>query len=123
MRQLSLTPSITVTIGRHTPPVFRLRHHRARRTRLAVDDDAPRVDVLGRRRLRGRSHRARRTPRTNAGATRPRRRDGTRLAPRQVSRRITTSSLPADPVLVSLNTLQHWLWQRLQAPSASEVHA
>ena len=31
--------------------------------------------------------------------------------------------LPADPVLVGLNTLQHWLWQRLQAPIASEVHA
>jgi len=27
--------------------------------------------------------------------------------------------LPADPVLVSLNTLQHWLWQRLQATTAS----
>ena len=26
-------------------------------------------------------------------------------------------------VLVGLNTLQHWLWQRLQAPIASEVHA
>ena len=24
---------------------------------------------------------------------------------------------PADPVLVSLNTLQHWLWLRLQAPA------
>ena len=23
---------------------------------------------------------------------------------------------PADPVLVGLTTLQHWLWQRLQAP-------
>jgi hypothetical protein len=30
---------------------------------------------------------------------------------------------PADPVLVSLNTLQHWLWLRLQASSASEVNA
>lgn len=30
---------------------------------------------------------------------------------------------PADPVLVSLRTLQYWLWQRLQAPIASEVHA
>jgi hypothetical protein len=29
---------------------------------------------------------------------------------------------PADPVLVSLRTLQYWLWQRLQAPIASEVH-
>jgi hypothetical protein len=25
-------------------------------------------------------------------------------------------------VLVGLNTLQHWLWQRLQVPS-NEVHA
>jgi len=31
--------------------------------------------------------------------------------------------LAADPVLVGLNTLQHWLWQRLQAPLASEVAA
>ena len=28
--------------------------------------------------------------------------------------------LPGDPVLVGLNTLQQWLWQRLQA-SASQV--
>jgi hypothetical protein len=30
---------------------------------------------------------------------------------------------PADPVLVSFKTLQHWLWQRLQAPVAMEVCA
>ena len=30
---------------------------------------------------------------------------------------------PADPLLVSLRTLQFWLWQRLQAPVTSEVHA
>ena len=30
---------------------------------------------------------------------------------------------PADPVLVGLNTLQQWLWQRLQAQTATEVHA
>jgi hypothetical protein len=30
---------------------------------------------------------------------------------------------PADPLLVSLRTLQYWLWQRLQAPGASEAHA
>jgi hypothetical protein len=30
---------------------------------------------------------------------------------------------PADPMLVSPQTLQHWLWQRLQAPNASQVHA
>jgi hypothetical protein len=31
--------------------------------------------------------------------------------------------VPADPRLVGLNTLQHRLWQRLQAPIAGEVHA
>ena len=31
--------------------------------------------------------------------------------------------VPADPELVSLRTLQHWLWQRLQASGANEVHA
>ena len=30
---------------------------------------------------------------------------------------------PADPMLVSPHTLQHWLWQRLQAPIASPVAA
>jgi hypothetical protein len=30
---------------------------------------------------------------------------------------------PADPVLVSLKTLQYWLWLRLQTPNACEVHA
>ena len=29
---------------------------------------------------------------------------------------------PADPVLVSLRTLQHWLWSRLQASATTEVH-
>ena len=28
---------------------------------------------------------------------------------------------PADPVLVSLRTLQRWLWRRLQAPVVSEA--
>ena len=30
---------------------------------------------------------------------------------------------PADPVLVGLNTLQQWLWQRLQVPTAAPMHA
>ena len=30
---------------------------------------------------------------------------------------------PADPVLVGLNTLQQWLWQRLQIPTAESAHA
>jgi hypothetical protein len=31
--------------------------------------------------------------------------------------------LSADPVLVGLNTLQQWLWQRLQASAANQVAA
>src|SRR5205085_743320 len=31
--------------------------------------------------------------------------------------------LPADPGLVGLTTLQHWLWQRLRAPLVSSVTA
>ena len=31
--------------------------------------------------------------------------------------------LPADPVLVGRNTLQHWLWQRLQASTPNQVAA
>lgn len=30
---------------------------------------------------------------------------------------------PADPGLVSVRTLQQWLWARLQAPIDTEVHA
>jgi hypothetical protein len=30
---------------------------------------------------------------------------------------------PADPVLVSVKTLQQWLWARLQAAVPTEVHA
>ena len=29
----------------------------------------------------------------------------------------------ADPILVSVKTLQQWLWARLQAPLPDEVHA
>ena len=28
----------------------------------------------------------------------------------------------ADPVLVGFNTLQHWLWQRLQVPTCAPIH-
>ena len=30
---------------------------------------------------------------------------------------------PADPMLVNLQTLQQWLWQRLQAPDLREIPA
>ena len=31
--------------------------------------------------------------------------------------------LPADPILVGLNKLQHWLWRRLQNPIAVRIGA
>lgn len=31
--------------------------------------------------------------------------------------------LAVDPMLVNAKTLQHWLWNRLQAPLPTEVHA
>ena len=31
--------------------------------------------------------------------------------------------VPADPVLVGLNTLQHWLWNRIGSPAADLAHA
>ena len=31
--------------------------------------------------------------------------------------------LAGDPVLVGLNTLQHWLWQRLQSSGSNQVAA
>ena len=42
---------------------------------------------------------------------------------RAIYRREQCICAPADPMLVSPQTLQHWLWQRLQAPHASQVHA
>jgi hypothetical protein len=29
--------------------------------------------------------------------------------------------VPADPVLLGLNTLQHWLWNRIGAPTGREA--
>jgi hypothetical protein len=31
--------------------------------------------------------------------------------------------VPADPHLVGLNSLQHWLWQRLQSAPRADAHA
>ena len=122
MRQLSITPSITVTIGRHTRIYF------AFVTTAPVELDSPGTvtlhastfsDVVGlaadpvtHNELRGRA---------------PGRLvlvDAMELA-WQRAKYCGNSHLllPADPGLVGLNTLQHWLWQRLQAPAASSVAA
>ena len=122
MRQLSITPSITVTIGRHTRVYF------AFVTTAPVHLDSPGTltlhestfaDVIGfaadpitHHEFHGRA---------------PARLvliDSMELAWQRARYRGQQHALlRADPVLVGLNTLQHWLWHRLRGPFASEVAA
>ena len=122
MHQLSITPSITVTIGHHTRQYF------AFVTTAPAELDSPATvtlhastfsDVVGfaaepitHDELRGRA---------------PGRLvlvDAMELAwQRAKYRGHQHVLLPADPMLVGLNTLQLWLWQRLQAPIAKSVAA
>ena len=122
MRQLSITPNITVTIGRHT------RIYYAFVTTAPIDLDAPATmtlyaatfaDVAGFAADPITHDRDRaRTPARLVLV------DAIELAWQRARYRGNNHLfVRADPVLVGLNTLQHWLWQRLQAPIASEVHA
>ena len=122
MRQLSITPSITVTIGRHTRLYF------AFVTTAPAELDSPATMTL---------HAS--TFADVAGfAADPITHD--ELSGRMPARLVLVEAmelawqqakyrgnqhvfLRADPLLVGLNTLQHWLWQRLQAPLAGEVAA
>ena len=118
----SLTPSITVTIGRHTRLYFAVV------TTAPAELDAPATmtlhaatfsDVAGfaanpitHDEVRGR------TPARLILV------DAMELAWQRARYRGNQHLLlPADPVLVGLNALQHWLWQRLQSPTASPVAA
>ena len=122
MSHLSITPSITVTIGQHTRLYF------AFVTTAPADLDSPATitlhastfaDVAGFAadpitldELRGR------TPARLVLV------DAMELAwQRAKYRGHQHRLLPADPGLVGVNTLQHWLWQRLQSPAASPVAA
>jgi hypothetical protein len=122
MRQLSITPSITVTIGRHT------RIYYAFVTSAPVEHDAPSTmtlyaatfaDVVGFAADPITHDRDRaRTPARLVLV------DAIELAWQRARYKGNNHLfLRADPVLVGLNTLQHWLWQRLQVPAGSEVHA
>lgn len=121
MRQVSITPSITVTIGRHTRQYFAF----VTTAPVALDSPAtmtlytaPFSDVIGL-------------------AMDPVTHD--QFAGQAPARLVLVEAMelawqrakyhgnqhlfrPTDPVLVGLNTLQQWLWQRLQTP-ATEVHA
>ena len=123
MCQVSITPSITVTIGRHTRQYF------AFVTTGPAQLDSPSTITL---------HAAAFCEVAGRFAADPITCDESRAGtPARLILVDTTEHLqqranyqgsphrllPADRVLVGLNTLQHWLWQRLQAPIASEVHA
>lgn len=125
MRQESITPSITVTIGRHTrifsafvttapaaldsPGTMTLH---ASTFSDVVGFAADPVDPITYDELRGRSPaRLVLIDAIELASQRARYRGNQHLV------------LSADPVLVGLNTLQHWLWQRLRAPLAGDGRA
>ena len=119
MREQSITPSITVTIGHHTRVYF------AFVTTAPAELDSPATvtlhastfaDLVGfaaepitRDRLQGQS-----TGRLVLV-------DAVELAWQRAKYRGQQHLLlSADPVLVGLNTLQHWLWLRLQAATTTQ---
>ena len=122
MNERSLTPNITVTIGHHTRIYF------AYVTTAPAELDTPATvtlhaatfadvitlaaDPITFDRARGRA---------------PARLvlvDALELAWQRAKYRGSHHPLlPADPGLVGFNTLQQWLWQRLQATSNSQVAA
>jgi hypothetical protein len=122
MRHLSITPSITVTIGRHTRLYFAFVT-----TAPAELDSSATVtlhastfsDVLGF---------AAEPITTDEQSARAAGRlvlvEAMELAWQKAKYRGHNHVLlPADPGLVALNTLQLWLWQRLQAPTPNPVAA
>jgi hypothetical protein len=122
MRQLSITPCITVTIGRHTRLYF------AFVTTAPATLDSPATMTLHAATLSDVAGLAADPITCDDGRGKTPGRlvlvDGMELAWQRARYRGNQHLLlPADPVLVGLNTLQHWLWQRLQAPIASEVQA
>jgi hypothetical protein len=122
MRQLSITPSITVTIGRHTRQYF------AFVTTAPAEFDSPATvtlhastfsDVVGLA--------ADPVSHDELHARTPARLvliDAMELAwQRAKYRGHQHLLLRADPGLVGLNTLQQWLWHRLRAPVATSEAA
>jgi hypothetical protein len=119
MRQLSITPCITVTIGRYTRLYF------AFVTTAPATLDSPTTMTLHAATLSDVAGLAADPITCDDGRGKTPGRlvlvDAMELAWQRARYRGNQHLLlPADPVLVGLNTLQHWLWQRLQAP-ISEV--
>ena len=122
MNERSLTPSITVTIGQHS------RIYIAFVTTAPADLDSPATLTLHAASLADVAGFA--AEPLNLDTTRsttPARLilvDAMELAwQRAKCRGQHHAFLSADPVLVGRNTLQQWLWQRLQAGSSSQIAA
>ena len=118
MRHLSITPSITVTIGRHT------RIYYAFVTTAPADLDSPATVTLHASTFADVVGFAADPIAHDAGrARRPARLvliDAMELAwQRATYRGHQHVLLRADPGLVGLNTLQVWLWERLHTAAAS----
>ena len=123
MTERSLTPNITVTIGHHTRIYFAFVTTAPDRARFASDGHAARGD---RSRTSSASRRSRSPSTAPAAGHRRDWSSSMRWSSPGNERQYRGNQhllLPADPGLVGLNTLQHWLWQRLQAPAASQVAA
>jgi hypothetical protein len=122
MLDRSLTPSITVTIGHHTRIYF------AFITTAPAELDSPATITLHAGALSEISGFAAEpltldTVRGNSAA-RLVLVDAMELAWQRAKYRGHQHLLLAgDPVLVGLNTLQHWLWQRLQTSGSTQVAA
>ncbi len=122
MLDRSLTPSITVTIGHHTRIYF------AFITTAPADLDSPATITLHAGALSEVSGFAAEPLTLDSARGNSAARlvlvDAMELAwQRAKCRGQEHRLLRADPHLVALNTLQHWLWQRLQAPANSPVTA
>lgn len=122
MTERSLTPNITVTIGHHSRIYF------AFVTTAPTELDSPATVTLHAATLADVvSFAAEPITLDHARARIPARLvliDAMELAwQRAKYRGHQHPLLAADPGLVGLNTLQHWLWQRLQAPATSQVAA
>jgi hypothetical protein len=122
MLQTRLTPSITVAIGRHT------RLYSAFVTTAPASLDAPATMTLHAAAFSEVAGFAADPITCDAARGRVAARlvliDTTELTWQQARYRASQHALlPADPGLVGLNTLQHWLWQRLHSPTATEAPA
>ena len=120
MRALSITPTIAVTIGRHTrlytayvttaPPALDSPH-------TITLDEGPFSKIVGLARDPISHHETRGRMPARLVLVDETQHTGQRANYLEHHHLL----LPADPWLAGLNTLQYWLWQRLQARDSGTV--